>query len=213
MPENTADPLLTRQTLLLRLRDQADQESWGEFADIYTPLLYAYCQKRELRHADIADIVQEVMRSVSLALAKSQYDPARGKFKAWLFTTVRNAISSHFRKQSRRPLTVAETGLLDSMAASPSQAEEADWERDYQRQLLAWGVDQIRPEFAARIWRAFEATALEDLDPGDVAAELGMSKKAVAVAKYRVLKRLREKMCSIDADRWEQEMVKKSHKA
>ena len=60
----------TRATLLLRLRDQADDDSWSEFADIYTPLIFGYCQRRELRHADIADITQEVMRSVSIALAK-----------------------------------------------------------------------------------------------------------------------------------------------
>ena len=101
--------ILTRETLLLRLRDQGDQVAWEEFVEIYTPLLYNYCKKRELAHADASDIVQDVMRSVSLAMENFEYDPKKGKFKGWLFTAVRNAISSHFRKKSRRPETVADT--------------------------------------------------------------------------------------------------------
>ncbi len=98
------DPLLTRQTLLIRLRDSADDASWAEFAEIYTPLMVAYCRKRELRHADTSDIVQDVMRSVSLAMQNFEYDPDKGKFKAWLFTAVRHAVGDHFKKKARQPI-------------------------------------------------------------------------------------------------------------
>jgi RNA polymerase sigma factor (sigma-70 family) len=200
----------TRATLLLRLRDQADDDSWSEFADIYTPLIFGYCQRRELKHADIADITQEVMRSISISLAKGQYDPEKGKFKAWLFTTVRNAISTHFRKLSRAPLTISETSLLDKINATPSAIEQQDWERDYQSQLLSWAIEKVRPEFADRIWRAFEATALEERSPEDVAIEINMTPNAIGVAKHRVLKRLKEKAQSVDTESWEQEMIQRS---
>jgi RNA polymerase sigma factor (sigma-70 family) len=207
------DEVLTRETLLLRLRNKADNASWAEFAEIYTPLLYAYCQKRELRHADSSDIVQEVMRSISLAMENFEYDPAKGKFKAWLFTAVRNAVGKHFRKQSQRPLSVAETARLDAIDSTPSVNEQDEWERDYQRQILAWAIEQVRPEFAPRIWKAFEATAIDEREPSDVATEIGMTKNAVALAKFRVMKRLKEKACSVDEERWEQEMISKSRKS
>lgn len=211
--QKVSDELPTRQTLLLRLRDRADDASWAEFAEIYTPLLYAYCQKREISHADSADIVQEVMRSVSLAMASFEYDPEKGKFKAWLFTAVRHAVCTHWRKQARSPLSVAETALLQALDSTPDTREEDEWERDYQRQLLAWAMEKIRPEFSERIWGVFEATALEERDAAEVAAETGMSRNAVGIAKFRVLQRLREKARCVDAEQWEREMIENGRKS
>jgi len=210
MPDE--DPLLTRQTLLIRLRDSADDESWAEFAEIYTPLMYGYCQKRELRREDSADIVQEVMRSVSLALKGFQYDPEKGKFKGWLFTSLRNAIGNHFRKQSKRPITAAETRMVEMIENTPDPRETDDWERDYQRQLLAWAIEKIKPEFSERIWIAFEETAIKGRTVDEVAAKLDMTAGALAVAKHRVTKRLKEKAESIDAGRWEEEMIARAQK-
>ncbi|MCG8598764.1 MAG: sigma-70 family RNA polymerase sigma factor [Verrucomicrobiales bacterium] len=201
------DPLVTRQTLLLRLRDRADEESWREFAEIYTPLLYRYCQKREIKAQDAADIVQEVMRSVSLAMENFEYDPEKGKFKGWLFTAVRNAISAHYRKMSKRPVTAAETGMVRKIEETPDEREEKDWEREYQRELMSWAMEKVRPEFAERIWNAFEMTALQGKSPSEVAEETGMTKNAVTLAKFRVVKRLREKTASIDSDKWEREVI------
>ena len=199
--------ILTRETLLLRLRDQGDQVAWGEFVEIYTPLLYNYCKKRELAHADASDIVQDVMRSVSLAMENFEYDPKKGKFKGWLFTAVRNAISSHFRKKSRRPETVADTLVLESLESDPQEEEAKRWEQDYQNQLMGWALEKIKGEFAERIWSAFKGTALEHRSAEEVGNDLGMSKNAVGVAKHRVMMRLREKVHSIDAGKWEMEVM------
>ncbi|MEZ5304650.1 MAG: sigma-70 family RNA polymerase sigma factor [Verrucomicrobiales bacterium] len=197
----------TRQTLLLRLRDRADGRAWSEFVEIYTPLVFAYCQKREIGRPDAADICQEVMRSVSLAMGNFRYDPEKGRFRAWLFTAVRHAVGRHFRKLSSRPLSVSETRLLDALDREPDAGEAGEWERDYQRQLLAWALEKIRPEFAPRIWQVFEATALEERPPDEVAAETGMTRNAIAIAKHRVLARLRDKACSVDDGRWEQDLI------
>jgi RNA polymerase sigma-70 factor (ECF subfamily) len=207
MPE---DSLLTRHTLLLRLRDPGDDASWREFAEIYTPLLYHYCQKREIKPHDAADIVQEVMRSVSLAMKGFEYDPRKGKFKGWLFTAVRNAIGSHFRKMARRPVTASETHMLQRLEEVPDETEVQDWEKEYHRELLTWSLEKIKPEFAERIWAAFEQTALFDKSPQEVADAIGMSKNAVNLAKFRVVKRLREKMQTIDAEHWEEDVIAKS---
>ena len=141
MPE--PDPLLTRETLIIRLRDPEDAASWAEFAEIYTPLFYGFCIKRGLNHSDTADIVQEVMRGVSRAMHGFQYDPQKGKFKTWLFTAVRNAICTHYRKASRRPITASETLFLTKIETQPDEREQLDWERDYQRQLLAWAGSYV----------------------------------------------------------------------
>ncbi|MCB1095030.1 MAG: sigma-70 family RNA polymerase sigma factor [Verrucomicrobiales bacterium] len=202
------DTTPTRATLILRVQDTEDQDSWAEFSEVYMPLIFGFCIKRGLKRADAADVAQEVMRSLSLALGKAQYDPQRGKFRAWLFTAVRNAISTHYRKQERVPLSVAETTLLEYVSATPSHEDEETWEHDYQSQVLAWAMEKIRPEFADRIWRAFEATVIEELSAKEISKEINMSPNAVWVARHRVMKRLKEKVHSIDEGKWEQEMIR-----
>lgn len=202
----------TRATLLIRLRDKTDEASWGEFVEIYTPLLYAYCQKREIKPADIADIVQNVFRSISLAIKGFEYDPTKGRFKAWLFTVLRNAISTHYRKAGRAPVTTRETLLVERIEASPDGAEVADWERDYQLRLLNWGMEKVKTEVSERSWKIFTETALKERSPEEVAVELEMNKNAVTVTKYRVVQKLRQKLHSIDAERWEAEMISREKK-
>jgi len=204
------DNLLTRETLLIRLRNPEDDASWSEFAEIYTPLFYGFCLKRGLNHSDTADVVQEVMRSVARAMRGFQYDPSKGKFKTWLFTAVRNTMNSHFRKQSRRPVTAAETQLMEKINEQPDEREELDWERDYQRQLLAWAMEQIKGDYSEHIWKAFEQTALRGRVPSEVGAELDMTPNAVAVAKHRITQRLKEKAQSVDAERWESDVIAKA---
>ena len=58
-----------------------------------------------------------------------------------------------------------------------------------------------------RIWNAFEQTAVRGRAPAEVAEEIGMSKNAIAIAKHRVILRLREKTESVDAERWEGEVI------
>jgi len=209
MPE---DPLLTRQTLLIRLRDSADHASWAEFSEIYTPLIYGYCLKREIRHADASDIVQEVMRSVSLAMKRFQYDPEKGAFKSWLLTALRRAIAYHFHKQARRPSPASGTqlNLLFDAEASAGQPEVDRWEEDYRRRLLAWAMDQVRPEFGDRAWTAFEQTAIQGRSNDEVAAELGMRNNALAVARHRIIKRIRTRAQTVDPEDWEDDLMKKT---
>jgi len=201
------DSLPTRATLILRLRNPEDDASWSEFVEIYTPLLFNYCLKRGLSSTDAADVVQDAMRSVSMAMRGFEYDPAKGKFKSWLFTVVRNALRNYFRKQSRHPVTAANTQMVRMIEEVPNGQEIDEWERDYQRKLLNWAMEKVKPEFAERIWSAFVLTAVRSRKIADVAEELSMTGNAVRIAKCRVIKRLREKAESVDAGKWEGEMV------
>ena len=208
-PPFLPEELDTNATLLLRLRDQSDQTSWAEFVEIYTPLLFAYCQKRGLQSQDSADIIQNVFLSVTKAIQTFDYDPEKGRFKAWLFTILRHAISAHFRKQKRLPSTTSDNFSLEQLKITPSPEEEKDWNQDYQVQLLRWAMEKIKPEFSPRSWTIFYQTAIEERSPEVVASQLDMTKNAVNVQKFRVVQRLRQKLQSIDAAHWETELSQK----
>src|SRR5438552_1369435 len=85
MPESPQ----TRASLLVRLRDGHDREAWRQFVDLYAPLVYGFARRRGLQDADAADLMQDVLRAVSGAAGRLDYDPAKGTFRSWLFTVTR----------------------------------------------------------------------------------------------------------------------------
>src|SRR3954466_12382980 len=94
----------TRASLLVRLRDGADADAWREFAHLYAPVIYGFARKRGLQDADAADLMQEVLRAVSSAMHRLEYDPVRGTFRGWLFTVTRNKVFNFLESRNRRVL-------------------------------------------------------------------------------------------------------------
>ena len=75
-----------------------------------------------------------------------------------------------------------------------------DWDREFQKQLFACAVEEVRPEFRTNSWQAFWKTAVESKSVSDVAENLGMSVGAVYIAKSRVLARLKEVVETLEED-------------
>ncbi len=70
-----SDPPLTRPSLLLRLQDARDSDAWRQFVELYAPLVYRYGRRHRLQDADAADLTQEVLRAVSVAMRRQDYNP------------------------------------------------------------------------------------------------------------------------------------------
>src|SRR5215218_10917366 len=100
----------TRASLIARLRDLRDEAAWGEFVDVYIPVVYGYARKQGLQDADAADLAQEVLRVVASAVGRLEYDPAKGAFRNWLFTVVRRKLANRRRAQRARPDERVSTG-------------------------------------------------------------------------------------------------------
>ncbi len=189
MPE--APP--TRLSLLIRLRDLQDQQAWGQFVDLYAPLIYGYVRKRGLQDADAADLTQTCLRKVALHVGSLEYDRRRGTFRGWLFTIVRNLLRDFFERCQRPDQGSGDSQiqrLLESQAV-PEPDEADEWERECRRGLLAWAAKEIRPQVQETTWQAFWQTAVEGRSGKEVAQRLGLKLSGVYVAKSRVMARLR----------------------
>jgi RNA polymerase sigma-70 factor (ECF subfamily) len=183
----------TRASLLARLRDPRDAAAWGEFVDLYAPLVYGYARRQGLQDADAADLCQDVLAAVAGAVSRLEYDPARGSFRGWLFTVVRRRLSNwrRARRSRARAGDDAQAQRLLEEHTAPAAAE-ADWEAEWQRRLFAWACGQVRRDVADATWQAFWRTYIDGQPSKQVAAELGLSVAAVYLARSRVLARLRE---------------------
>src|SRR5207247_8619412 len=77
--KNDPDELLpTRWTLIERLKNWDDQESWRQFFDTYWKLIYGVAIKSGLTHPEAQDTVQETVMSVCKNMPNFKADPAYG---------------------------------------------------------------------------------------------------------------------------------------
>ncbi len=182
----------TRASLLVRLRDQRDEQAWRQFIDLYTPMVYQYARKQGLQDADAADLSQEVLRVVAGAIGRLEYDPDRGAFRNWLFTIVRQRLSNWRRAQRVRTSGSGDSATHRLLEECPAEAQEAQWQNEWQDRLFAWACEQVRRDVNDATWQAFWKTAMEGRRGQEVAADLGMSIAAVYLARRRVLARLKE---------------------
>jgi RNA polymerase sigma-70 factor (ECF subfamily) len=183
----------TRASLLLRLRDPHDGDAWGEFVDLYAPLVYGYARKQGLQDADAADLSQEVLLAVAGAVGRLEYDTRRGAFRNWLFTVVRRKLSNWRRARRNRP--DGGNGGADPQALEQRpepEGAEAQWQAEWEVRLFAWACEQVRRDVTDTTWKAFWRTAIDDQPGKQVAEELGMTVAAVYRARSRVLARLKE---------------------
>jgi RNA polymerase sigma-70 factor (ECF subfamily) len=183
----------TRASLLVRLRDPRDERAWGEFIDLYTPLVYGYARKQGLQDADAADLSQEVLGSLASAIGRLEYDPERGSFRNYLFTVVRRKLADFWLAQGNRPRGSGDPDARQALEQCPApEGLEAEWEAEWRQQVFAWACAQVRQEVTDSTWQAFWRTAVAGQPCKEVAGALGQSVPSVYIARSRVLARLKE---------------------
>jgi RNA polymerase sigma factor (sigma-70 family) len=156
------DSPLTRASLLVQLRDGGNQGAWQEFVKLYGPMVYGFARKRGLQDADAADLMQDVMRSVSGAIGRLDYDRQQGSFRGWLFTITRNKVFNFLSARRLRPQGSGDTVTNRLLETHPDAGDGVDdWEVEYQRRLAALAMEQIKHEFQESTWRAFWLTAVD----------------------------------------------------
>jgi RNA polymerase sigma-70 factor (ECF subfamily) len=188
----------TRASLLVRLRDPQDEAAWAQFVDLYVPLIYGYARKQGLQDADAADLSQEVLRAVTGAVGRLEYDPARGSFRNWLFTVVRHKLASWRAAPGNRVRGSGDSDTHRLLEQCPApDGSEGEWLAEWERRRFAWACEQVRRNVTDVTWQAFWRTAVEGQPGKQVAADLGLSVAAVYLARSRVLARLKELIRSV----------------
>src|SRR3954452_4805898 len=140
---NSSD-LPTRRTLLSRLKQWDNQESWQDFFNTYWKLIHGVALRSGLGETEAQDVVQDTIISVARQMPNFKYNPAIGSFKSWLLLITRRRILDHLRKQYRRikpdeplPGDAPRTAKIERVADTTNALPDQIWEEEWQRQLLA----------------------------------------------------------------------------
>jgi RNA polymerase sigma factor (sigma-70 family) len=194
MARCTSNAIKTRQSLLSRLKNWDDQQSWQEFFDTYWRLIYGFARKWGLSDAEAQDIVQDTVLVVARKMPEFRYDPAVGSFKSWLLHTTQWRIRDHYRKKERlhqagpshSPADGARTSTIERIPDPAGLDLEAIWEAEWRQNLLHAAVDRIRQRVDARQFQIFDLHVLREWPVSKVARALGISAGRVYLAKHRI---------------------------
>jgi RNA polymerase sigma factor (sigma-70 family) len=197
------DTPTTRPSLLVRLRDLQDQQSWEEFYTIYQPLVFRMARNQGFQDADASELSQEVFLAVASAIERWDPDPQRGSFRGWLFRIARNLMINWLAYRRRHPTGTGNSDMHKLLAEHPDPCEldgedSAVFDREYKRQAFAWAADQIRHEFHKSTWQAFWLTSVENQPVPEAAEKLNISVGAVYIARSRIMARLRQKIETLE---------------
>src|ERR1051325_7035238 len=137
------DFLPTRHSLINRLKNWDDQQSWQDFFNTYWKFLYSVATKAGLSDAEAQDVVQETVVTVAKKIKEFQIDSNRGTFKSWLVHTTKWRIADQFRKRAKHPEPMErspeETGRTSTVNRLPDKASlgvDYAWEKDWETNLL-----------------------------------------------------------------------------
>lgn len=118
-------------------------------------------------------------------------------FRGWLWTISRNKITDHFRRYQAGVQARGGTDAQRQLAQTPDflqNSSSATDSSEFDDQLQRRALELLHSEFEDRTWQAFWRMTIDGRPAAEIAEDLGMTKKAVRQAKFRVLQRLRQEL-------------------
>lgn len=203
------DSLLTRRTLLSRLRNLDDQESWRTFFNLYWRLLYNVARRSGLDDPGAQEIVQDTVISVARKMPEFRYDPERGTFRQWLLRITRRRIIDHLRRVYRQPprAEVAPESLDEAeehaaaITDQSASAIDAAWNEEWEKSTFDAALAHVRAAINPRHFQVFDYCVLKEWPASKVAATLGLNAAQVYLAKHRVAQAMKRAVRKINDER------------
>lgn len=185
----------TRASLLIRVRDPADQAAWHEFVEIYRPVILRLARQKGMQEADAEDVAQQVLVAVAKAVEQREHDPRRAKFRTWLGRVAHNAILNALTR-GKPDRGSGDSALLSVLAGHECDSgPDSDLLRlEHRREVFRWAARQVRKEFHPTTWDAFWLTAVEQRPIDEVADQLQKNRGSIYAARSRVMRRIQEKV-------------------
>jgi RNA polymerase sigma factor (sigma-70 family) len=196
---NPGTSLLTRPTLLCRVRDAGDSVSWDEFHRLYRRLVYGRARRAGLAHADAEDVAQDVFARVAATIKDFDLNPDRGSFRGWLMKLTHWRIADKFESRQRAPVHSPSPVSADATSQGTATIErvpaptddEDEWDREWQQHVLAAAVERVARQVKPRHFQVFELYVRQQWPVLKVSKELGINPASVYVIGHRLTKQLK----------------------
>jgi RNA polymerase sigma-70 factor (ECF subfamily) len=199
---NKDSSLMTRASLLGRLKNWEDAESWEEFAQTYSRLIRGVAVQSGLNEAEAKDVEQETLLSVARTIHEFESNPERGSFKSWLLNLTRWRITDQFRKRPPGASAVQPELPEDRTATTdriqdPFSLDEV-WESEWKKNLLETALARVSRKVKPKHMQIFDLYSVRRWPAPKVARELGVSMVQVYLVHHRVTKLLKQEAAYLE---------------
>ncbi len=207
MKNPSRNSIPTRGTLLSKIKDSDNAESWREFYSIYRPLIHGLARKMGLTDPEAEDAVQETFSHVSRNISKFNYDPRMGSFKSWLFTTSRWHINDQFNKRPKtcEPLhrdtgTGRQTSTAERVPDPRGNVLSQFYEEEWKQNLREAALQRVKERVNPKHYQAFYLHAVEAMPMDKITRLLGVTRNQVYLAKGRITRLVAAEVRRLDRE-------------
>jgi RNA polymerase sigma factor (sigma-70 family) len=201
---STEDGFLpTRQSLLSRLRDWEDQDSWREFFETYWRLIYGVARKAGLEDAAAQDVVQETILAAARQMPGFRYDPGRGTFKGWLLQLTRRRIGDALRQRYRHPPAAGPGVSGDAGGPEPEghagdSELEALWDAEWASHLATTALLNVKARSNPKHYQVYDLLVVKEWPVREVSRTLGVNIAQVYLIRSRIGRALRDEILRLE---------------
>ena len=191
----------TSPTLLGRLRTSPhDAAAWSEFVDRYGVVIYKWCCKWGLQHADAEDVTQNVLLDLGRQMRSFEYR-SDGRFRGFLRTIAHRSWCDFVTNRRRQTAGSGDSMIADILARVPVGDDLVDLvDAEGERELFEVAQKLVRLRVDVQTWQAFEMTALLGESGTNVSKQLHMPIASVYQAKSRIQKLLKDQVEQLDRE-------------
>ena len=200
---NPDELIPTRQSLLSRLKDYEDDESWQDFFHTYWKLIYGMAMRSGLTDTEAQEVVQETIIAVSKHMPDFKYDRTKGSFKGWLLQLTRWRIQDQLRKRKRDANSIAlgddgsrQTQVMDTIP--DPVAVEAVWDDEWQKNMVEGALQRVKGRVKPKQYQVFDLYVLKGWPIAKITATLGVNFGQIYLAKYRVTALIKKEIKALE---------------
>jgi|ERR1041384_4792189 RNA polymerase sigma-70 factor (ECF subfamily) len=206
--ENATNGLIpTRQTLLSRLKDWDDRESWNEFFETYWKLIYSAATKSGLTDSEAQDVVQDTVIAVSKSLPNFKYNPEVGSFKSWLLHVTKWRIIDELRKRPQekrawRPPAENDTLRTDVIARLPDPNGfdlQKVWDEEWKQNLVDAAIERVKKKADSKQYQIFDLCVIKEWPISKITKTLRISAAQVYLHKHRISQLVKKELKALEA--------------
>ncbi len=183
----------TRRTLIERVKNQHDENSWEEFVKVYQDYIYAIIRRMGINQHDADDLLQQVLINLWKMLPRLELDGIK-RFRSVLSNVTRHRVIDFMRKrgnEANRLDNASKDETLRYLNQLNLSEVDAIADREWEVHLTNLAIEKVAPRFSGQAVNIFRMS-LKGLDVKEIANEVGLKENSV----YRL--RNRVKACLIE---------------
>ena len=192
------DALLTRVSLIQRVKGDRNDPAWSELLVYYTPFVNKVLGGMGLRGADLDDVRQLVLMRIWEGLEKYTRNEKQARFRSWLSTLIRNTAINWFKSNNRKRTDSIDASGIDIFALENPQVEE-QIQTEWEHYIVSTAMERLRKVFSGKAF-AVLALSMKGASAESIAKELDIAHTSVYVLKNRVKTRLTQEIQNLRFD-------------